>query len=66
MWQQGLETAVSTVNIPKPRCPYLGAYKINKPAVQNSTRKHTKYEEEVKLDKQAHQDERQNVKLDSC
>ena len=34
--------------------------------VQNSTRKHTKREEKVKLDKEAHQDARQNVKLDSC
>ena len=32
--------------------------------VQNSTRKHTKCEEKVKLDKKAHQDTRQNVKLD--
>ena len=29
-------------------------------------RKHTKREEKVKLDKEAHQDARQNVKLDSC
>ena len=34
--------------------------------VQNSTRKHTKREEKVKLDKEGHQDARQNVKLDSC
>ena len=34
--------------------------------VQNSTRKHTKSEEKVNLDKGAHQDARQNVKLDSC
>ena len=32
---------------------------------QNSTRKHTKHEEKVKLEKEAHQDARQNVKLDS-
>ena len=38
---------------------------INK---QGSTvqRKHTKREEKVKLDKEAHQDARQKVKLDSC
>ena len=34
--------------------------------VQNSTRKHTNREEKVKLDKEAQQDARQNVKLDSC
>ena len=34
--------------------------------VQNSTRKHTKREEKVKLDKEAHQDERQNVKQSTC
>ena len=35
-------------------------------APQNSTRKHTKREEKVKLDNEAHRDARQNVKLDSC
>ena len=34
--------------------------------VQNSTRKYTKHEDKVKLDKEAHQDARQIVKLDSC
>ena len=34
--------------------------------VQNSTRKHTKREEKVKLDKEAQQDARQNMKLNSC
>ena len=33
---------------------------------ENSSRKQTKREEKVKLDKEAHQDVRQNVKLDSC
>ena len=33
--------------------------------VQNSARKHTKREEKVKLDKEAHQDARQNVKEQS-
>ena len=30
---------------------------------QNSTRKHTKHEENVKLDNEAHQEARQNVNL---
>ena len=34
--------------------------------VQNSARKPTKREEKVNLDKEEHQDARQNVKLDSC
>ena len=34
--------------------------------VQNSTGKHTKREEKVKLDKEAHKDAGQDVKLDSC
>ena len=50
-------TAVSSVDIV--------FVNINK---QGSTvqRKHTKHEEKVKLDKEAHQDARQNVNLDSC
>ena len=57
-------TAVPSVNIGKHRRSVVFV-NINK---QGSTvqRKHTKREEKVKLDKEAHQDARQNVKLDPC
>ena len=42
-------------------------YKVNKEAESRiRKRKHTKRQEKVKLDKEAHHDARENVKLNSC